>query len=459
MANADWGLLEAALLVTGFTDQFVDLGTGQAVVQRASLPQRFTSTIFWFNCFVGLALSGLLFAMAGPLAAALGVPESQSIIRILTPTFILLGAGVVQRCLLSREMNFEGLSKVNAIAAIVHGCVALVLASRNWGAMALACGTLASSVVQCVGYWRLSAWRPSLHFDRDYLQETWSFSSNLLGANLTSYFLSRGDRILAARFLGTESLGLLALARRIVIQPARQLPAIVVGTLIPSLAEVKSDLGRLRDRYERALDGLCFLIVPAITGIALTADLFLRSRGESADPRVIELIWILLPFALCQAHLALSGPVFVALARTDLMLRVGLGLGLWLLAIQCLALRLEASPSALALGLSGAMAVGFPLAIAVPLRLAGGSLWPTLKRRSGVLAGTLGMAAAVHGVRVLAGDSGLPLSLEFPLAVGVGALAYAALALGLRLRGASEFLRLVGLRSLSARTVRRSDSD
>ena len=69
------------------------------------------------------------------------------------------------------------------------------------------------------------------------------------------------------------------------------------------------------------------------------------------------------------------------------------------------------------------------------------------------------MAAAVHGVRVLAGDSGLPLSLEFPLAVGVGALAYAALALGLRLRGASEFLRLVGLRSLSARTVRRSDSD
>lgn len=455
MTNLDWGFLEAGLLVTGFVDQFVDLGTGQAVIQRATLPHRFTSTIFWFNLAVGLVLSCLLFLAAGPLAAGLGVPEARGVIRLLSPTFLLLGGGIVQRCLLSREMEFEGLSKVNALAAVAHGCVALVLASRGKGAMALAFGTLASSAVQCLGYWQLSPWRPSFQFDSRYLRETWRFSSNLLGANLGSYLLSRGDRLLAARFLGPESLGLLALARRIVLQPARQLPMIVVGTLIPSLAEVKADLGRLRDRYERALDGLGFLIVPALTGIALTSDLLLRSRGESADPRVLELIWILLPFALCHAHLALSGPVFVALGRTDLMLRVGLGLGLWLLLIQTLALQFEASTSALAYGLSGAMAVGFPLAIAAPIRLAGGRLWPTLKRRSGALGGTLGMALAVLGIRGLARESGLPWSLELPLAAGAGALAYAVLALGLRPRGASEFLRLVGLHSLSARTAPR----
>lgn len=455
MTTHDWGVLEGALLVTGFLDLFVDLGTGQAVVQRTKLTRRFTATIFWFNLLIGLLLAAGLLLLADPLASLLGVPESAPMMRLLSPTFLVASLGLVQRCLLAREMEFGGISKVNAVAALAYGAVALTLGARGGRAWSVAAGTLASGLVQTVGYWLLSGWRPAAAFDRACLAEIYRFSSRLMGANLSGYFLNRVDRILAARFLGAEALGVLALARRIIVQPARLLPMVVVGTLIPSLAQVKLDLPRFRDRYERALAGLAFIIVPILVGLALTADLWMRTEGEVVDERVLGLIWLLLPFGVCHALLSISGPVYVALGRTDLMLRVGLAQGLWLLAVEAFGLWQWGGTAALAAALSVGMLLAFPFALRVPVTLSGSTLTRALRGPLVTIACSALMGGCVLALRSGLSSSGLPWALEMGLAAGVGFAVYSGLALGLRPPGAAELLQLLGLHALSARVAPR----
>jgi O-antigen/teichoic acid export membrane protein len=455
MTPLDWGILEGVLLITGFLDQFTDLGTGQAVVQRRELDDRFLSTIFWFNIGVGAALGGLVLAGSEVIASGLGAPEIASLARALSPSFLILALGLVQRCLLTREMRFDGIARVNVLGAVVYGCLALVLAANGWRAWSLALATLTSGLVQAAGYWRLSSWRPSAVFDGACLKETYRFSSRLVGANLAGYLLTRGDRILAARFLGTEALGVLGLARRIIVQPARSLPMVVVGTLIPSLAQVKLDRERFRDRSERALAGLAFIIVPVLVGLALTADLWMRGDGEAVDERVLGLIWLLLPFGICHALLSISGPVYVALGRTDLMLRVGLAQGLWLLAVEAFGLWEWGGTTALAAANSVGMLLAFPFALRVPVSLSGSTLSQALRGPLVTVACAALMGGGVLALRSALSPLGLPWALEMGLVAGAGAGVYSSLALGLRPPGAAELLQLLGLHSLSSRLAPR----
>ena len=454
MSALEWGVLEGALIVTGFLDLFVDLGTGQAVIQRKTLTRAFTATIFWFNLLVGLLLGGLLLLGAPTLAGLLGVPESAGVMRLLAPSFLVASLGLVQRCLLARELEFRGISTVNAVSAVAYGALALTLAARGMGASALALATLTAGVVKTVGYWFLGSWRPSLSFERASLTEIYRFSSRLMAANLTGYLLQRVDRILAARFLGPEALGLLAVARRIVVQPARTLPNAVVGTLIPSLAQVKDDLSRLRERYERAVAGLAFLLAPVLVGLAATADLWMRSGQQALQEGAGTLIWCLFPYAACQVVLALSGPVFVATGRTDLMLRTGLLLGLWLLAVESLALWIWGGTVALALALSVGTLTGLPFALAVPARLAGSSLSSVLEGPLRSLACASVMGGAVLALRPVVTGLGFPGLVELGLLAGAGVLLHTLLVLVVRPSGTTDFLTLVGSRRLAARLER-----
>lgn len=455
MGAYDWGLFEGALLITGFLDLFVDLGTGQTVVQRTEITQRFSATIFWFNLAVGVVLSFLLFLLAPLLSSLIGIPECAPVMRVLAPTFVVASLGLVQRCLLAREMDFGGISRVNAVGALVYGATALFLAARGHGAWGLATGLVASVCVQTIGYWWLSPWRPSLEFEKQHLKEIYHFSSRLMGANLTGYLLNRIDRMLAARFLGTEALGVVGLARRIVVQPARLLPMVVVGTLVPSLARVKHSPAQFRARYERALAGLAYLMAPVLLGMVLTADLWMNAKGAAVDEQLSRLIWLFLPFALCHALLSLAGPVYVALGRTDLMLRVGVALGTWLVIADLTALWLWNSPEALAAALSLAMLTAFPFAVGVPLRLAGSGLVEGLRGPMISVVCAAAMGGAVGGVRLALETRSVSWSVELAVVVLTGVGAYAALSLLLKPRGAADLLFLIGAHRLGARLAPR----
>src|SRR4051794_29638537 len=87
----DYGLLAVGLIVVGIGEVFRDMGLSTAAIRAPELtvPQR--DGLFWLNSAAGLILAVLALVAAGPVAAAFGQPELESIVRILSLTFVLNG--------------------------------------------------------------------------------------------------------------------------------------------------------------------------------------------------------------------------------------------------------------------------------------------------------------------------------------------------------------------------------
>ena len=69
LLKEDFGLVNMVTAFTGFLGLFRDAGLSMATVQRASITNAQTSTLFWVNLAVGWLLAGLA-VVAAPILAA-----------------------------------------------------------------------------------------------------------------------------------------------------------------------------------------------------------------------------------------------------------------------------------------------------------------------------------------------------------------------------------------------------
>jgi O-antigen/teichoic acid export membrane protein len=60
----DFGLVGMVTVFIGFAKIFIDLGFGDALIQRSHADDRYFSTVFWLNVVMGMFLSTLFFFIA-----------------------------------------------------------------------------------------------------------------------------------------------------------------------------------------------------------------------------------------------------------------------------------------------------------------------------------------------------------------------------------------------------------
>ena len=90
-----------ALIYITFIDGFVEQGLGTAIVQRKDLDKEHLDSAFWLNLAWSLAFVGVTFLTSGWWARANDLPELESVINALAPTFVLWSLCVVQHSLSS----------------------------------------------------------------------------------------------------------------------------------------------------------------------------------------------------------------------------------------------------------------------------------------------------------------------------------------------------------------------
>src|SRR6185503_13170475 len=99
LLKEDFGLVNMVTAFTGFLGLFRDAGLSMATVQRASITDAQTSTLFWINLAVGVLLAGLALVAAPILAAFYGEPRLFWITAALGSSFIFNGAAAQHRAL------------------------------------------------------------------------------------------------------------------------------------------------------------------------------------------------------------------------------------------------------------------------------------------------------------------------------------------------------------------------
>lgn len=324
LSPADFGLVALAFAVTNLALLVRDLGTGAAIIQKAVLDPKTTSTAHWSNCFVGAALGLILFLLSGPLATLLGAAEARPLLQFLAVTFPLLGSTTVHQALLERESRFALIARIEITALLSGLAVALGSALMGAGAYSLVLQTLTIAVVSAIQLWIASDLRPGWSWSASHARGLWRFSGYLLGFNLVNYFARNADTLIIGRVLGAASLGPYSLAYRLMLFPLQNLTFVATRALLPVMSRAQQTPAQLGEIYLKLLSVIAFFTAPLMTGLFVLRDSFVAVALGDSWTAVADLTAWLAPVGLIQSLASSGGTVFMALGRTRTLFGLGL---------------------------------------------------------------------------------------------------------------------------------------
>lgn len=380
LSPADFGLMGMATAVIAFAEAFNDLGTSTAVIQRKEQSDELLSSIFWVHLAFG-ALATAFFLAFSPLFAYLyREPRISHILRVLSVTCLISGVGLLQRALMERDLAFDRLAKAEIAGVAVGSIVGTVSALLGAGVWSFVYLSLAMVTVTTVLFWASSGWRPKMTFCWVAIRSVSSYSLNLTGAKVLSYFARNADYLLIGRFLGAQALGLYSLAYRIMLFPLENTSGVIGRVMFPVYSRFRDDDARFRLAYLRVASTIALITFPLMLGLMAVSEEFVLSIFGSQWVALSVLLMILAPVGMIQSITTTVGAIYQAKARTDWMLRWGIGSGALLVLAFVVGLRWGI------VGVSAAYAIAYGLLVyplfAIPFRLIGlpfhdlvGAIW------------------------------------------------------------------------------------
>jgi O-antigen/teichoic acid export membrane protein len=156
-------------------------------------------------------------------------------------------------------------------SSVIAGSVSVVMAISGMGVWSLVFGTLASSFVQMILYWKLSEWTPELAFNFLILRQMITFSRWVFLEAILVWLINWFDSVAIGHYLGVKDLGiyrvgstLIAFAANIIFNP-------IVPVAFTLFSRLQSDPSELKKVYIKLNKIIASAAIPFGIGIFLLA--------------------------------------------------------------------------------------------------------------------------------------------------------------------------------------------
>lgn len=399
LTPADYGLVGIALIFTDFGQSLVDCGFSQALIRRRNPSPADSSSVFWFNLAVSVALFALLWFLAPLIAGFFASPLLTPIIRIISLVLPVFALTAVQRALLSAKVDFKSQAWASVLGAVVGGAVGIFMAYTGWGVWAIAWSQVVNAAAACVAIWFFSSWRPSCSFSKGAFRDMFGFGSRLALAGLINTLFRNLYSFVIGRFFSAADLGFFTRARQFSAFPTAGLKAVAEKVSYPILCEMQDDDSRLFNAYRRILRICAFIVFPVNALLIALAyplvEVLLTSRWLAVAPllQILSLAFLWLPIQSVNLN------ILQVKGRSDLFLR----LEVWkkVLMVLILVATIPLGVSAMCWGLVVHALLSLAINAYWPGRLIGFGLFRQLRDSVPSLALAVGVGASAFAVASL----------------------------------------------------------
>ncbi|MGH3136355.1 MAG: lipopolysaccharide biosynthesis protein [Gaiellaceae bacterium] len=329
----DFGIVAFAALFVGFTNVIAEEGLVDALVQRKELERAHLDAAFWTALGFALAMTVVLAALSVPIASLLGADELAPILVALALAIPIASSSLVQRALLTRELQFRSLTLRSLSAITVGGICGVTAAFSGLGAWSLVIQNLAGAVTGTLVLWRVTDFRPRFTFSYRHCRELLGFGSNVVGYRLLIYFTRHADELLIGAFLGPAALGLYAVGYRMLRMLVQVTSSLIDRVSFPLYSRLQDKPARLKNAFYKSTSFAALIAFPVFLGAAVLApqvvDVLFGPKWADSVP-VMQLLAF---FGLVQVLTYLNGTTIKALGKPGwLVVIVGITAALKVLA-------------------------------------------------------------------------------------------------------------------------------
>lgn len=322
LVPADFGLIAAVVVFTGFLEAIADLGIGSSVVQQQNLTPGELSSLFWAVMGVSCVVYGILLVAAPQLGRVLDLPLLPKVVPIVGINTLLYGLLTIPLALVRQRLQFKRAAVIQTVATLVAGSVALTLAASGYGYRALVAQVVLAVVVRTAGLWFVAGWWPRLTFRARDVAHSLAYSGPVIASVIINYWSRHLDAILVARVAGVSALGHYSLAQKLVGAPLILITNGVRPQLHPLFAPIRDDAVRVRRAFRDTV-GMTALLSFSIAGLlwVVAEPLVLAVWGPSWSP-TIAIVRAFSILAAVQPVTTLSTSLYLTRGKTALMLRM-----------------------------------------------------------------------------------------------------------------------------------------
>jgi O-antigen/teichoic acid export membrane protein len=416
---------------------FNELGVSLAIVRWPGDPREIAPTVTTISVLTSSVICLVCYLGAPAFSAAMGAPAATPVVRVLGLSVVVSGLAAAPVAMLQRTFRQDRKMIADQVASWTSALTSVALALSGVGAMSLAIGQLAGSIVGAALFIAFAPRSLRFGFDPVRARALLRFGLPLAGSSIVVFAVTNVDKVVVGAVLGPVPLGFYVLAANLANWPATMFSLPVRSVAPALLARLQSDPPTMRATFLSTGGLLAAVTLPACVVLAAAAGpLVTLVYGAAWQPAATALTWLGLLAAL-RILFELVYDYFVVLANTRVVFTVQI---VWLVAlVPALYLGARAGGAAGAAGAALAVAAGVVAPVYLyELNRTGVTPAAFGRRLAPAVLAALGVAA----VAVLAAEF---IAVDMVAVLVAGAAAGTALVLLLyRMRGAISALRSVG---------------
>ncbi len=424
LGASSFGVYGVAITAIAFADMLVGSVLPDAIRQRETLEARHVDATFWASLIFSLVFGAVIALFAAPIAVFFRAPPDAAPVFIAVTALLPLSAlAATPLALLSRELNYGAIARVETIASLCSIATGAPLALMGAGVWSLVAMELTRRSVRLVLAYAARPWRPGFAGGAKAFLEMAKFNGQTLAVYGFGFLDVAVAPFLIARLLGVEALGIYGAGRRVL----ESLTGAVVGpftsVILSSAARLQNDRAALAALLASLYRASGLIAYPAFLGLAALAPVAVPlAFGEKWVGAVLPM-QILMLIGLRTATGAFNAGVLRGVDKSHLML-ILLALGV---VLQIVLVPLGALYGVV--GICAAMVARtwatWPLGAWFIKRETGLSMKAQADAGASAIPAAIGMALAIS--LIVARAPPLPLLAGFILYAALGAIIYLAL--------------------------------
>lgn len=322
LSPTEFGLIGMITIFLSVSQSLIDSGFGQALIRKKDAGDRDFSTIFYFNILISLTIFGILFLSSGGIAKFYDQPALVSITKVMSFTLVISSAGLIQRTILTKAVNFKLQTKISFVSSVLSGIIAIILAYRGYGVWSLVWRSLMNNSLQVALLWIFNRWRPVAVFSLESFRDLFSFGSKLLASGLLDTLYKNIYLLVIGKYFSPQELGYYTRADNFSKLPSQVITETVQRVTYPALSTVSDDIEKLKAGYKKTICSTIFITFFCMICLAAIAkSLVLVLVGEKWLPSVIYLQLLCISGSLYPLH-ALNLNILKVTGRSDLFFNI-----------------------------------------------------------------------------------------------------------------------------------------
>lgn len=317
----EMGILGLTAIFFAIAQQLQNCGFGAALIRKQDRTDDDICTVFWFNVFMSLLLSTVLFLAAPWFAWFFDQPALINLTRVSALLMFLNSTISVHMTLYQARRDFKTPAIVSMCATLTAMPFTIWAAFAGWSYWAPMLQGIITGILTLIIIWIISPWKPRCKFSGQSFKEFFRFGSNLALTGLLLQFYHEIRTFIIGKFYSPAQLAFFSKGQHTCSTPLNLITSILAPVTFPILATLQGDQTRLIHVY-RQYTRMTTLVVEwgMITLAANSSALIVTLYGESwhtaaTYAQILCFGWMLNPILMLNMNMC------TIQGRTDLNLK------------------------------------------------------------------------------------------------------------------------------------------